>query len=210
MRRPLAGAPLDTHRGFDRGAARLARAISRRFGAPLHMGRVTRLVVDLNRSVGNRNLFSAVTGSLDPDQREEILERHYHPYRRGVERAVARALARRRVLHLSIHSFTPVLRGSVRQADIGLLYDPSRKDERRIAERWSRILKRLAPRLRVRRNYPYRGVDDGFIPHLRRLHPSGYSGIELEVNQKWIAIEGARSRRMQGIVIRSLEILLDP
>ncbi len=60
-------------------------------------------------------------------RRERLLVLHYQPYRDRVEALVAKAIAAgRRVVHISSHSFTPVLDGRVRNADIGLLYDPAR------------------------------------------------------------------------------------
>ena len=87
------------------------------------------------------------------------------------------------MLHLSIHSFTPVLHGQTRNADIGLLYDPGRAGERRLAVAWQKALRKRVPSLRVRRNYPYLGKADGFTTHLRRRFPRAYLGLELEVNQ---------------------------
>ena len=39
----------------------------------------------------------------------------------------------------------------------------------------------------LRRNYPYRGVSDALVTHLRRRYGArGYAGMELEVNQKHV------------------------
>ena len=42
----------------------------------------------------------------------------------------AAVAARKQVLHVAVHSFTPVLHGERRNADVGLLYDPARPRER--------------------------------------------------------------------------------
>lgn len=179
--RPL----LATHRACDIGAADLARRLGRDFAAPVFLASWTRLLVDANRSPGHRDLFSEWTRQLDPRRREEILATYYAPYRGGVSSALRGLLvARRKVLHLSVHSFVPRLNGVVRRADVGLLYDPSRRLERALCARWKQLLATRAPALRVRRNYPYRGTSDGFSVALRRqLSASHYACIELEVNQ---------------------------
>lgn len=179
-----AGPVLGTHRGFDIGAASLARAFARGLGAPLFVGRATRLLVDLNRSETNRTLFSEFTRGMDRASRDAILARHYRPYRDEVTRHIEKRLhAGHGVLHLSVHSFTPVLDGRERYCDVGLLYDPKRAIERRLAADWRAQLARRGD-LRVRRNYPYAGVRDGFVPWLsRRLPATHYAGLELEVNQ---------------------------
>lgn len=118
--------------------------------------------------------------------REAIRRRYYEPYRREVEGLVERACdAGIRVVHVSSHTFTPVLRGNVRRADVGLLYDPRRREERSLCERWQRSLRARRPNWIVRRNYPYLGRSDGLTSYLRRrFGDRHYTGIELEVNRK--------------------------
>jgi predicted N-formylglutamate amidohydrolase len=195
---------LETHRGFDIGAAAVARACGRRLGVTPFVGNVTRLVVDLNRSPGNRNVFSPYTRSLTAQQRAAAMAQHYWPYRRAVEDAVARAVAAgETVLHVSTHSFTPALRGDVRKCDVGFLYDPRRRDEVRFVEAWHEALAAAQPQLVLRRNYPYSGVSDALVTHLRRRYGRrGYVGMELEVNQKHVS--SARWRALVAALAASL------
>ena len=96
-------------------------------------------------------------------------------------------MAGRRVVHVSSHSFTPVLDGRRRNADIGLLYDPARPGERALCARWTRTLGARVKPLRVRRNYPYEGKNDGLTSHLRRRFSAAqYVGVEIEINQKHV------------------------
>src|SRR5690606_21042231 len=102
-------------------------------------------------------------------ERALVLERYYRPYRGAVEAAVAGAARRGAVLHVSVHSFTPVLDGDVRRADVGLLFDPRRAGEAACAAAWRDALRIALPRgTVVRRNYPYRGTADGFTTQLRK------------------------------------------
>ena len=88
--------------------------------APLVTSTVSRLLIDLNRSIGHPQLFSAATRSAGATLRERIVEQHYLPYREQVERLVRRSVSRgRRVIHISSHSFTPELYGKVRQRGRG-------------------------------------------------------------------------------------------
>jgi predicted N-formylglutamate amidohydrolase len=117
---------LKTHRGFDLGALRLARELATTLEAPLFAGSISRLLIDLNRSLHHVKLYSAITRVCP-----ESAANYYLPYRNAVENWIARRARRgRTVLHLSVHSFMPVLDGKVRHADIGLLYDPRRALER--------------------------------------------------------------------------------
>ncbi len=175
---------LNSHRGYDPGALRMARYLARAWSAPLHASETTRLLVELNRSIGHPRLFSDVTRSLPTSERQKILDSYYRPYREAVEQEIASTLrADGKLLHISVHTFTPVLDGKERTADIGLLYDPVRAGERQLAAAWAQALRRVDPSLRVRKNYPYLGKADGFTTFLRRRFPRGYCGIELEINQ---------------------------
>jgi predicted N-formylglutamate amidohydrolase len=172
----------------------------------LRYSNTTRLLVDLNRSLGHPRLFSEITRPLDSTARLQIIDRHYLPYRGAVEERVRELLDRHgRVLHLSIHSFTPVWKGAPRVAGIGLLYDPCRKPEQRLAKAWQAALSESAPQLRVRRNYPYLGKADGFAAYLRRkLSARVYRGIEVELNQALFASASA-PRMLARLLAETLE-----
>jgi predicted N-formylglutamate amidohydrolase len=177
-------AVLASHRGWDPGALPLARRLARALRSPLLATTVTRLLVDCNRSPHHRKLHSPYA-HLDAEDRRELLAEHYLPHRARVEAAIAAQIARgARVLHVAVHSFTPVLDGVERNADIGWLYDPRRALERTAVAALQEELRAQAPALRVRRNYPYLGRSDGFTTALRRrFEERSYAGLELELNQ---------------------------
>lgn len=204
-----AGSVLATHRGYDLGALTLARALARRTNAPLFATTVTRLLVDPNRSPRHPRVFSEFTRGLPPDGRRRLLERYHRPHRERVAGFVARRIAAgARVVHVGVHSFTPLWRGVRRSTDVGLLYDPRRRAEQRLAARWRAEIHRLAPELTVHRNQPYRGATDGLTTTLRRRHPGrGYLGIELEVNQRLLAGESPRVRALRRVLGESLVAL---
>jgi predicted N-formylglutamate amidohydrolase len=192
---------LASHRGYDRGALTLAREFAAAFGARLFYSTTSRLLVELNRSPSHRHLFSEPVRTLPAPERGALLERLYRPYRERVETHITRAVRRgARVIHLSCHSFTPVLDGIERNADVGLLYDPRRALETALCAAWQRSLYGL----RVRRNYPYRGTDDGFTTYLRcRFDEACYVGIELEVNQRFPLGNGRRWRALRRHLIET-------
>jgi predicted N-formylglutamate amidohydrolase len=164
------------------------------------------LLIDLNRSIGHPQLFSAATRGAPAQTRAQIVEHHYRPYRTQVERLVGQAVSRgHRVIHISSHSFTAALDGRVRGADVGLLYHPGRRGETEVCARWKESLAASAPELRVRRNYPYAGKGDGLTSHLRvRFAQSDYVGIELEVNQGIVLAASRRWTALQRVLIDSL------
>jgi predicted N-formylglutamate amidohydrolase len=186
-------AALDSHRGWDPGALGLARALAKTldaaFDVELFVSQTSRLLVDLNRSEHHRDVFSAMTRGLPNDARNRILDEHYRPYRAAVEAAGDAAIdAGARIIHVSAHSFVPVLDGKTRRADIGLLYDPRRAREAALCNRWIASLSAALPDLEIRRNYPYRGDADGLTTALRdRYLVADYVGIEVELNQRLVA-----------------------
>jgi predicted N-formylglutamate amidohydrolase len=202
------GRVLRGHRAFDIGALAVARHLSRTLRAPLFAGAVSRLLVDLNRSLHHRHVHSEFVAELDAPQRLAIVERYYVPHRQAVERHIAARVRRGvAVVHVAVHSFAPALAGEVRNADVGLLYDPARRRERELCRSWKAILAEEAD-LRVRFNYPYRGKADGLTTALRRRFGArAYAGIELEMNQRRLQTPGDRGA-LAAAVARSLRRLL--
>jgi predicted N-formylglutamate amidohydrolase len=201
---------LRTHRGYDAGALRVARELSDALRAPLLASSVSRLLVDLNRSLGHPHLYSDATRAIAPQLRHEILARYYLPYRGKAETQIEQAIEQgRRVIHISCHSFTPELNGKPRNTDLGLLYDPSRPSEAGLCRRWRIALKACASVLKARMNYPYAGTADGFTVYLRKRFPAEhYLGIELEINQLHVHESTEHWRAVRGAIIEALRTAL--
>lgn len=182
-----------THRGYDIGIAPVARQAAKVLDCPLLACRTSRLLIEPNRSLHHRNLFSEFSRDLPAADKKWLIEHIWQPHRQAVIDSVTNALQQhRRVLHLALHSFTPVLNGRVRTADIGLLYDPRRDAEKHFALALQRTLQETTD-LRIRRNYPYRGRDDGLTTALRRtFDASRYLGLEIELNQDLLISPGTR------------------
>ena len=165
---------LESHRGHDPGALDLAKKLAHGLKAPLFFSETTRLLIDLNRSPNNPNRFSDITSRLSPPEKTNIQELCYQHYRAEVESELADIIRKYGLaLHVSVHTFTPLLRGKVRSADIGFLYDPSRKAEASFCILWQDAFRRLDQKLQTRRNYPYRGTSDGFTAYLRKSFSAG-------------------------------------
>lgn len=181
-------AALATHRGYDIGIAPVARQVAQILGVPLIACRTSRLLIEANRSLRHRDLFSPFSRHLPAADKARLIADVWKPHREAVRGAVAERIGRGRpVLHLALHSFTPMLNGQVRTADIGLLYDPQRPPERHLALSLQRALHGTTG-LRVRRNYPYRGSADGLTTSLRHVFGSSdYLGFEIELNQRLLS-----------------------
>jgi predicted N-formylglutamate amidohydrolase len=171
---------ISSHRGFDLGALSYARELSKRFDCPLYAGRVSRLVIDVNRSLHHPSLFSEYTKELSKKEKNDLIQKYWMPLRQNMLIAVGEGKG---VLHLSCHTFTPCLHGVNRSCDVGLLYDPARLEERLLAQEiYDQLTKETS--LRIRKNYPYKGKADGHTTSLRHIFVSAeYVGLEVEVNQ---------------------------
>ncbi|MBP9926540.1 MAG: N-formylglutamate amidohydrolase [Cyclobacteriaceae bacterium] len=175
---------LQTHRGWDPGAWTLAQFFALSLNAPLLGCESTRLLIEANRSEDSPELFSVFSKRLLPEQKEKLHKEIYHPYRNQLQGIIE--ASKKPVLHLSIHSFTPVWNGEERTVDIGILFDPNNKPETDYSHQFKDELEKYLPDLKIRFNEPYRGTDDGITTWLRKFYSeSVYTGIELEVNQKF-------------------------
>ncbi len=206
---------LASHVGWDRGARALAAALATTLDVELIAGRYSRLLVDLNRSAHNPRVIAAeawghpIPGNegLTVAQRAARLDRYWRPYREFVERAVGTRIAQCGIcIHLAVHTFDPDIEAARRRCDVGLLYDPARPLERRLAAGLQQLL--VGSSLRVRKNYPYRGVSDGLTRALRRRFPgSRYAGLEIEWSQAWLSPGGrpaAAARLLAEAVVSAL------
>ncbi len=201
---------LETHRGYDLGALSLGKALAEAFDTPFFTSSTTRLVCDLNRSLGHPTLFSEFTQNLPPPDKKQIIQSYYLPHRMAVEADILQNAKReRRILHIGVHTFTPCLDGQHRKADIGLLYDPHRALEKEFCLRWRDALGKLDGTLQIRRNYPYRGQSDSLPTYFRRILPeNAYLGIELEVNQRLFLAGRANWKRIGLVLVGSLQDVL--
>lgn len=202
-----AKAVLNSHRGYDPGTLDLFEHL-----LPLaDFGKsqiVSRLLVEMNRSVGHPQLFSEFTEKLSTEEKKELLETYYFPYRNAIEEKIGSFIQNgENVLHLSVHSFAPILNGKKRAADIGLLYDPKRISEKEFCKKLKTQLQEGLPDLKIRMNYPYLGTTDGFTTYLRKKFPQKYVGIELEVNQQFSSRNKMDNGLKSGVCERVKKLL---
>ncbi|MCR9146815.1 MAG: N-formylglutamate amidohydrolase [Rhodobacteraceae bacterium] len=146
------------HIAFDPGAAGVARALARALDGPCITSNFSRLVIDPNRGEDDPTLVMKLyDGTIIPGNRAadkaEInrrLNRCYRPYHTALAELAAR---RTDTVLLSIHSFTPQLRGRApRPWHVGVLYAADRRLTDPLIDRL-----RAEPDLCVGANEPYGG-----------------------------------------------------
>jgi predicted N-formylglutamate amidohydrolase len=196
---------LGGYRSFDVGALLLARSLARRLDAPIFASSISRMVVDANRSEHNPAVFGALGRRLDPEARRRALEHWYRPHRERVESVISSRARRGRVVHLAVHTFAPGPLSRRGEVDFGILYDPRRPRERAFAERLRAAVLRRCPELRVGRNRPFLGRNDGLPTALRRRFGGHrYLGIELELSQAIAARPAAEWRALRLRLVEAI------
>lgn len=178
---------LSTHRGWDMGALSIAQYLAQDLQVPLFFEKTSRLLIEMNRSLDHPALFSEYTQALAKADRLQLIEELYLPYRQQVISSLKSIIDNHQaVLHLSIHTFTPVLGHEVRKTGIGLLFDPERSPEVIFCKSLRQSLRQSLSWMQIDFNSPYQGIDDGFTTFLRKeFSANQYCGIEIEVNQKY-------------------------
>jgi predicted N-formylglutamate amidohydrolase len=186
----LPPAQLERHIGYDIGAARLTRQLSRHLEAEALLTRFTRLLIDPNRGEDDPTLVmrlsdgAVVPGNALADKAEvtERLNRYHRPYHRAIEATLdSRQAAGQVPLLVSIHSFTPSWRGVVRPWHAAVLWDR----DPRLAVPVLAALRQEAG-LIVGDNEPYDGALPGDTMH-RHGTMRGLPHILIEVRQDLIA-----------------------
>jgi predicted N-formylglutamate amidohydrolase len=126
-----------------------------------------------------------------------------------VEAAISSTARRKRVVHLAVHTFAPGPLSRRGEVDFGILYDPRRPREKAFAARLRAAVLRRCPELRVRRNRPFLGRNDGLPTALRRrLGGHRYLGIELELSQAIAARPAAEWRALRLRLVEAIAFAL--
>jgi len=182
----LSGDDLTRHIAWDIGSETVIRELCAAFGCAGQVAGVSRLVIDLNREPDRDTLIplesdgTVIAGNqnLSAKARALRVSQYYDPYHGAI---AAKLDAMQSPLVLSIHSFTPQLRGEPpRPTDIGLLV---RHDEA-TADRFKAAMD-AAYKYDVRINQPYSAYDLNYtVDH--HLAPRGLRHLAIELRQDHI------------------------
>lgn len=186
------------HIAWDVGARGVAVALAERLNCPMIATRFSRLVIDPNRAEDDPTLLmklydgSIIPGNRDagPAEKERRLTLFHRPYHDAVTRLIDQAVkAGRHPRLLSIHSFTPQLKGRPKRPwEVGLLWD---RDERLFRPLYDRMLKERG--LTVGDNEPYSGELKGDCMW-RHGTARGLEHVLIEVRNDLIETEDGQRR----------------
>ena len=132
----LTAADMDRHIAYDIGAKGVSEHLGALLGAPVICSNFSRLVIDPNRGADDPTLLmrlydgTIIPGNRHADEAElqHRLDLCYNPYHSEIARLIA---ARTAPVLISVHSFTPQLRGRPKRPwHIGILSN----DDRRLSD----------------------------------------------------------------------------
>lgn len=191
----------ERHIAYDIGAAKATRTMAAALGAPALLTTFSRLLIDPNRGAGDPTLVmrlsdgAVVPGNARIDEAEIALRRRqfWQPYRDAIDDTLDRMMATGvPPAIVSMHSFTPSMKGVPRPWHVGLLWD---SDARLAAPLLAAL--RAEPDLqpasaRVGDNEPYDGAlpGDTVDSHATRR---GLANVLIEVRQDLMATPEAAS-----------------
>jgi predicted N-formylglutamate amidohydrolase len=179
------------HWASDLGARALTLELAAALSASAVLARFTRLLVDPNRDPGHVDLFRRVADgklvqlnqSIDESERARRIHGYYEPFHAALEQALARSRA---PLLLSIHSFTPNYEGTVREVEIGVLFNQEEQHARALhaalAEHFEGVVE----------NEPWSGK--GGLMYCAETHAQRFGRIALELEVRQDRLEDAAYR----------------
>jgi predicted N-formylglutamate amidohydrolase len=175
-----------SHIAWDPGALAVAKHMATFLDATLVAGQVSRLIYDCNRppdasdAMPERSEIFDIPGNvnLSDAERERRVSSIYAPFKLSLQNAIARVSA---PIVVTIHSFTPIYKGSQRSVEIGVLHD----SDTRLADAMLELATQHTPS-NVQRNQPY-GPQNG-VTHTLKEHAieAGHLNVMLEIRNDLI------------------------
>lgn len=198
----LPPAEFERHIAYDIGVETVTRSLAAELDAPAVLAGFSRLLIDPNRGEDDPTLIRQLyDGTVIPgnypmsvEERERRLERYYRPYHDAVSALIASVAGETGLAPfiVSIHSFTPVMKGIARPWHAGVLWDLDPRAPLPMIE----LLRRPGD-IVVGDNEPYDGALRGDTM-FRHAIVNGYAHVLVEIRQDLISTEAdARSWAMR-------------
>ncbi len=205
---------LGLHIAFDVGAAPVTRRLAERLHAPAVIAGYSRLVIDYNRRLGHPSSIVSQSDGIDIPGNREVggaeaarrAEACFWPYHRKIGAGIA-GFAQRGVTPaiISVHSFTPMMAGTVRPWELGILWDR----DARIA---GPLIAALSARgdIIVGDNLPYSGRQRfGYSIEVHATE-TGLPNVLIEVREDMVADDDGADRIADIVADALAPILADP
>jgi predicted N-formylglutamate amidohydrolase len=185
----LSEAELKRHIAWDIGIAELTRGLAKALDAAAVLSHFSRLVIDPNRALDDPTLVPRLSDGvvvpgnrdLSPTDLQARIDGFHRPYHEAVQRTLDALLARGAVPAIvSMHSFTPVMKGVERPWHIGVLWN----DDARLAV--PLMVRLRAQGIPVGDNEPYSAREGHGYTLFVHAAPRGLANVLIEVRQDLI------------------------
>lgn len=209
----LGDVPLQRHIAYDIGTRVVTERLSELLDAPAMVHGYSRLLIDPNRELDDPTSICVISdGVVVPGNRDldgaDVAARamaFFHPYHDAVGAEIDRLTARDGPpAIISIHSFTPLLRGAERPWHVGILWG----DDDRIPVPLIEALSR-DPALMVGDNEPYSGRNKHGNTVENHAYPRGLPNALIEIRQDLVATEDDARRWADRLAEPLAAILAD-
>ncbi|QCE33909.1 N-formylglutamate amidohydrolase [Acetobacteraceae bacterium] len=152
----------ERHITYDIGIKRFGRELSNRLDATLIEQHFSRLVIDCNRKPEREDCIPKISDgtvilgnqNMDIESRKWRYDNIFMPYQAQISKTLLERLEKKKeTIFVSLHSFTPQLRGSsfIRPWEVGLLFH----HDTETSKRFKQILSEKSPNLCIGENEPY-------------------------------------------------------
>ncbi len=173
---------IGTHWAYDLGAREVTIELAQALNASAVLSRFTRLLIDPNRDESNPDLLRRVADGQAVELNQEVtaqerarrLEAYYRPFHAAVDRALSETAA---PVLLSVHTFTPVYEGQIREVELGVLFNRELKAAHGLGEALSASFSGVAY------NEPWSGLDGLIFSAEKHADKYGRCALELEIRQ---------------------------
>jgi predicted N-formylglutamate amidohydrolase len=206
---------LSQHIGWDIGAALVTRLLAPMLDAPAVLAGYSRLVIDCNRppddpsSIPLESDGIAIPGNagLDAAARRERRSLLFEPYHAAIDRELAhRGIGGSAPAVISMHSFTPQMKGFARPWQIGVLWD----GEGRIAKPLLAALRSELDPAAVGDNQPYSAREPVGFTQRHHAYERGLPHVAIELRQDLIADDKGAAEWAQRLARLLKPILATP
>lgn len=201
------------HISHDIGAANVTQLLSARLGAPAILFNYSRLVVDPNRQTDDPTVIREISDgfvipgnrSLSVEHRNDRFNTLHRPYHKTITTMLDQ-VERRGLIPgiISIHSFTPVMKGFKRPWHIGVLTNI----DRRMGEAFMANLAEDSD-ICIGDNKPYSGMSPYGYTIEKQALPKGYPNILIEIRQDLIDTKHGAERWSDRIAAALTDVLTD-
>lgn len=204
---------LALHIAYDIGIAEVTRLLSARLGAMAVLSGFSRLIIDPNRDPESPAQIPEVADGvvipgnrgLGPAARERRTIAFFDPYHRAIEeRLDALAAHGPAPAMISMHSFTPVMRGFERPWQVGALWNT----DARLPRPFMAKLRALG--FTVGDNEPYSGRDQHGYTLRRHAESRGIANLLIEMRQDLVDTRHGAEEWAELLGVTLGDILADP